>query len=1169
MSELEAALREYLDQVSAIDCGVTTVEETYYVPIANLIETILRTLGLPFDVRAGASVPRMEERGFDRPDLVFLDDGDEPTVFGEVKSPGISLDALAISEDRNDQIGRYLAATGTVLLCNVHAFGLLVPTPGSRAVDGRIRPESRALVAEVDLRGVRKCERVREAAERLATLVEQVVADCSPISHPASLAKILARQAKAALAGLPTDLEAVRPLIDDYGAALGLSFEDGDERGQAFFRSTLIQTAYYSIFCAWALWHVAEDAEEFSDIKVDEYLNAIPFLRDLLHDLRHPRRLTALRLGPHLERAIRTFGRVDRTRFFARIPLSALAGSAPVQTAITYFYEPFLAAFDPSLKEDLGVWYTPSEIVQYQVRQVHNLLKREFHLDAGFADERVVVLDPACGTGAYLLEVVRCIAEEVRLREGEATVAIAVKEAMVSRLLGFELLTAPFAISQLQFLLVLKELGLSLEPGERLRINLTNSLTGWRGEPRQVHLQFPELRDELDAAENAKHQSRIIVVIGNPPYDRFTGLAIKEEAELVDNYKGIVRRPRVDRRGNIVTDDDGNAIMVQEGNSRLYEDWGVRKQLLDDLYIRFFRLAEERIGISADFGVVSMITNASYLVGRSHPIMRECLLRSFNSVWIDNLNGDKYRTGKTVPAGLPGAGTSDQSVFTNAFNPGGIQPGTAIATLLKRPGAAHTADQAEVYYRDFWGRAVEKRRLLLESLDNTGVAKITSLTDLPAYHQIAPTRANRWRLTPHQLDAGFGSWPGLDEIFPVSYQGVNPNRGMSDSLIDFEEGRLRRRMDAYFGAEEFEAARRAAPGLATERARYSPEEVWRRLIARRGTAVGRVQPYLLFPLDPRWIFHTVEEKLLNESRPDLAAGLEGNQFLITVPEPRQESEICPVFSRVLFDLHVHDRGAIGFPMWQPGLMGMREANLTQRFWGSISAKWGYCGTLADELAMSLAEKLICFSLAVLYSRNYRAENRSALKADFARLPIPRDREVFETVVTLGQTIRTLLDAEADATAIVRDIIGEVTYRSLGEIKRVDGRPIAHDDLIVQVSYFGAARGRYLVRPLNLGEAVPTGWTAETGDVFLGEGVLFANIPPSVWAFRIGGYPVLKKWLGDRHAVRCDGRPLSANERRHFRSMVGRIAAILTLQERLDELYSGCAANAFTADELGL
>ena len=100
--------------------------------------------------------------------------------------------------------------------------------------------------------------------------------------------------------------------------------------------------------------------------------------------------------------------------------------------------------------------------------------------------------------------------------------------------------------------------------------------------------------------------------------------------------------------------------------------------------VTIFRLAERCIGERAEFGLVSFITNYSFLGGRSHPLMRESLLKAFDSIWVDRLNGDKYKTGKVSPAGLPGAGSSDQSIFSTAQDARGIQPGTAITTMLKK-----------------------------------------------------------------------------------------------------------------------------------------------------------------------------------------------------------------------------------------------------------------------------------------------------------------------------------------------------------------------------------------------------------------------------------------------------------------------------------------------------
>src|SRR5205814_1066337 len=116
----------------------------------------------------------------------------------------------------------------------------------------------------------------------------------------------------------------------------------------------------------------------------------------------------------------------------------------------------------------------------------------------------------------------------------------------------------------------------------------------------------------------------------------------------------------------------------------------------------------------AEYGLVSFISNYSYYTHRSHPIMRELLLKSFTSIWVDVLNGDKYKTGKVIPLGLPGAGTTDQSIFSTSHDPRGIQVGTGITTLLK--AADGNGAIANVFHRSFWGKSEAKRKALLASL---------------------------------------------------------------------------------------------------------------------------------------------------------------------------------------------------------------------------------------------------------------------------------------------------------------------------------------------------------------------------------------------------------------------------------------------------------------------
>lgn len=463
---LSESIASYCSDTKTLEALPTSTETTFYPDIRTLLSAVLKHEKLPFDVRTGTSEKGVASH--DMPDFVLGDGALFVGVYGEVKRADTTLQDLAASTEQKDQIGRYLAQTGVVLLCNVRGFGLLVCEPG-HVRDGvtPVLPANRRLERTLDLwsavTGGAKPKVDPDAVTALVDIITCAVTDLARIAAPADLAKILARQARDAKDALPDDLKPLKPLLEDYRQALGLAFDVDDEKGARFFRSSLVQSVIYALFAAWILWDKEADAEATFDIDDAHSFLPIPFLDALLHDIRHPSRMKHLGLEPHLARAIATLNRVDRPLFRARMTFPTIDGETSI-AAITYFYEPFLEAFDPKLREDLGVWYTPPEIVRYQVRRIHHLLKTDLNRPRGLADPDVVVLDPCCGTGAYLLEVARCIAEELTAEGDADTVGLELTSAFQDRVIGFEILTAPFAIAQLQLYLLLEQLGAKLTP---------------------------------------------------------------------------------------------------------------------------------------------------------------------------------------------------------------------------------------------------------------------------------------------------------------------------------------------------------------------------------------------------------------------------------------------------------------------------------------------------------------------------------------------------------------------------------------------------------------------------------------------------------------------------------------------------------------------------------
>jgi hypothetical protein len=803
--------------------------------------------------------------------------------------------------------------------------------------------------------------------------------------------------------------------------------------------------------------------------------------------------------------------------------------------------------------------------VRYQVRKVDALLREELGCVLGFADEQVVVLDPSCGTGAYLIEVLHCIADTLRREGVEAEVGETLLRALCQRVLGFEILTAPFVIAHLQLHLLLAELGAEPRRDQRPAVFLTNALTGWRPGA-QLDLNFPELQAERDASQAVKTDARIIVVIGNPPYNRFAGAPIAEELSLVDPYKGIRRRA------------DGKQI----GRSELFTRWRVRKHLLDDLYIRFFRLAEERIGIVAEHGVVSFISNSSYLAGRSHPLMRESLCRSFHEIWIDNLNGDKYKTGKVIPKGLPGEGTTDQSIFSTAQDARGIQVGTAITTLLKRRGVEQGI--AHAHYRDFWGRADEKRSALLESLNmrewkrgQVAEAEGTSAGSR-TYQTFMPEERRRWKLMPYDMIGGFEDWFSLEDLFPINYQGVNPNRGLEGSVVEMDQRTLEARMREYYSDMPDAEFCQRHPVLCLPRARYNPSEMRAYLQRNSSFSSSAVVPYVVFPLDVRYLYYEAAGKLLNERRPELWRNLGNNEFLIAVPEPRRISESRPLLTTSLFDLHLHDRGSVGFPAeinsaTSEGTLfdatetqgATPQANLAKLFQRVVSEAWGLSADPGGEESKLFVRQLFRVCLSFCDAPQYEEEHRESLAQDWAHVPIPKDRALFDELARTGDLIATLLNPLAQARSAIRSLINGYAPK-LAILTSATGGAVRGDDLVITIPHFGGARGGWRPRQFSDAELSPYDLGPVTGDLYINDQVFFRNVPEYVWRYELGGYPVLKKWLGYRDARRRNNQPLTLAEKDHLRSMAQRIAALLSLRLRLNELYErAAAADAWAAD----
>jgi hypothetical protein len=1020
----------------------------------------------------------------------------------EVKAP--TDDAWVVAD--GTQVARYWQRYGHVLVTNYRDFVMV----GRDAQGKPVKLETYRLAGD-DKAFWAAAAQPRKTAElqgeRFTEYLKRVMLHAAPIGAPADVAWFLASYARDARIRIEQqpDLPALAAVRKALEEALGMSFTG--EKGEHFFRSTLVQTLFYGVFSAWVLWHKEDPARRgrFEPALAAKYLR-VPVLRKLFWQITEPGQLDELNLAEVLDWAVAVLNRVDRASFFAAFTTGH---------EIQYFYEPFLEAFDPELRAALGVWYTPIEIVQYQVARVDAVLKEELGIADGLADPRVYILDPVCGTGAYLVETLRHIAAALKDKHGDALFAAEVKRAATERVFGFEILPAPFVVAHLQLGLLLQNLGAPLgnKKTDRVAVYLTNALTGWEPpkEPKQ-HLMFQEFEEERDAANHVKQSERILVVIGNPPYNGFAGVAVKEERDLSEAYRQVKQVAKPQGQG------------------------------LNDLYIRFFRMAERRIVEKNQpaQGVICFISNYSWLDGLSHTGMRERYLEAFDNIWIDCLNGDKYKTGKLTPDGQP-----DPSVFSTETNREGIQVGTAITTLVRKADHQPTST---VQFRHLWGK--NKRAQLLAEAQQLGAPskQVREKPSTPGKNIVTPVPGMGLSFMPGQVAAGYLTWPLLPELFPVNFPGIQASR--DDVVVDIDRDRLVERMKEYFDPEiSHEEMRRKLPRALESTARFDAEPT-REYLTKRGFLTQYVIRHIYRPFDVRWLYWEPETKLLDEKRSEYFPHVvTGNIWLASAQRHRKDFD-PPEFATVHCARHVDERGANLFPLY---LHTTAQAE-------TLLDKAGTKPNLSDAGAAYLAklkampEELFYHTLAVLHAPGYRQENGGALRQDWPRVPLPDRKAKLAASAELGRAIAALLDTGRGAPGVtegkIRPELKEIAVFTLPKGKALD----EETDFAVTAGWGHAGKD---------GVTMPgKGTIIEQGnalDIYLNESAYWRNVPVAVWEYTLGGYQVIKKWLSYREKELL-GRSLTLDEIKEVTNMARRIAALLALQAKLDDNYEAVKAN---------
>ena len=632
------------------------------------------------------------------------------------------------------------------------------------------------------------------------------------------------------------------------------------------------------------------------------------------------------------------------------VPTSAMEVST--KDPWLYFYEDFLAAYDAKLRKDAGAYYTPVEVVRAQVRLLDDLLTNKLGKPLGFVEDGVVTLDPAAGTGTYLLGVIDHAPDKVRQEEGPGAVPARMGR-LAEQLYGFEIMVGPYSVAELRTSRAFKDRGAAV-PESGPGVYLTDTLESPHTEPPQMPLFLQPLADQHKRALKVKDKVPVLVCLGNPPYDRH----------------GAADDSNRSRTGGWVRwSDDGSAkgaifnAFIEPAKDAGH---GGDVKNLYNLYVYFWRWAlwkvfEQRT--PAGPGIVSFITASSYLDGDAFVGMREHMRRVCDEIWIMDLGGEGRGTRQT------------DNVFA-------IQTPVAI-TVAARYGQLKKSAPANVHYVSIEGSRSEK----LEKLEAIAGFADFAWEDCPE-DWAAPFRP-----------AGSGvyfTWPLLTDLMPWQHSGVQVKRTWP---IGPNEETLKSRWRALLKASD----RIEAFGETSDRQINASYHV--PLTARTSsTPIGElptnaptppVEPYAFRMLDRQRIL--ADGRLISRPRLKLWNVHSDKQVYVTtlLNHPLGRGAALATCADIP-DMH-HFRGSYGakevFPLYRDA--AGRHANITPELLTTLSR--GQKQPLG-------AEDLLAYLYGILAHPAFTDEFASELATRELRVPITKDASLFEQVRDVGRRL---------------------------------------------------------------------------------------------------------------------------------------------------------------------
>ena len=1035
-------------------------------------------------------------------------------TIGYVEAKDVGTDLYAIERDSNranpttpngNQLKRYRNALSNLILTNYTEFRWYV--------DGEFRMTA-ALAEHAGTSLSVSNDDISKTDEMLSSFLSR---SPEPVSNPIELAERMA---------LLTHI--VRDIVQE-GMIRGRASQDINDLYQAAkealvpnltldeFSDMFAQTLAYGLFAA----RVNHESGAFDRrTAVYDIPAANPFLRQIFN-------LTA---GPNADNEPFIGFVDDLAQLLAQSDMEAILSDFGKRSArqdpVMHFYETFLAAYDPELRERRGVYYTPEPVISYIVRSVDLLLKERFGCADGLADyqsaeyealeqvdgeqkkvnkqaHRVLVLDPACGTGSFLYAVIDHVRQYYRDSGNAGMWNDYAREHLLNRVFGFELMMAPYAMSHLKLGMQLAAQDMPederndwvyrFRDNERLGVYLTNSLEQAEQQTATLFGPMRIISEEANAASKIKRDLPIMVILGNPPYSGHSANASRRGrkltwiGELIEDYKKVDGKPLGERNPKWLQDD----------------------------YVKFIRFGQWRINQSGA-GILAFITNNGYLDNPTFRGMRQQLMDTFTDIYLLDLHGNSNKRERAPDGGV------DENVFD-------IRQGVSIAIFVKEAGKRKPAT---VHHADLWGDRQTKYSVLERS--DVSTADWETLEPASPNYLFKP-----WD---NELEAEYRKWPGINEVMPINSVGVVTAR---DKLtIRWSRDEVMDLVRDFAELEPEEARSRYGLGRDVQdwKVQWAQDD-----LKDSGIQQDLVTPVLYRPFDTRYTYYTGTSRgFICRPRSEVMRHmLAGDNLGLSTT---RSVEIQSGYNHIFVSKHITQHHTVSlkevnylYPLYNypsereiaQGLYSTddRLPNLAPEFTADLARRLGmrFVGDGKGDLRDTFGpEDVLHYIYAVLHSSTYRERYDQFLRADFPRVPIPNDPDLFRALASVGQRLTNahLMNTNAPGPSPI-------------------GFPVTGDNIIEK------AHPKYYAP----GEKPPgVKSTLERGRVYISKsnrrsgkrGQYFDGIAPETWEFRIGGYQPMHKWLQDRQ-----GRALTFDDRERYKRIAAAIGETILLMEEVD------------------